>query len=427
MDSSRAFDRGDAAGKGRGGSVGAAQWRRNLAALWVAEFMAIFGFSFALPFLPVYLSRDLGITSTSELALWTGIAGGVSGATMALASPIWGALADRQGRKAMLVRAMVGGALAVGLMAFAHSALQLVVLRAVQGATSGTVAAATSLVGAETPRRRVAWSLGVLSSSVALGGALGPVLGGLAAQFLGLRVVFAGAGLLLLLAAVPVLIVVRESPRTKSGEARAPGPVAAVRSLGRPVLLALAVLIGGQALMQFAYASTQQLSVLRLLQLNPAAAGRATGLAFGLAGLSTTLASVLSARIARRAGYRWVGAGAALAMAGAIAAAALSGGVLGIVVAVAVFGLFYGTLSPVLASLIGLRAPRAVQSTVFGISASAIAVGFGAGPLVGGGVAAVSDARAALWVAAVVAAALAVLLAFKLREPEPPPAPTSPG
>ena len=74
-------------------------WRRNLAALWFAQVTAIFGFSFAFPFLPVYL-RQLGVHDPGALAVWTGVAGGVSGATLAVMSPIWGALADRYGRRA---------------------------------------------------------------------------------------------------------------------------------------------------------------------------------------------------------------------------------------------------------------------------------------------------------------------------------------
>ncbi|TMD78479.1 MAG: multidrug efflux MFS transporter, partial [Chloroflexi bacterium] len=59
---------------------------------------------------------------------------------MTIASPIWGLLGDRLGRKPMLIRSMVGGAITVGLMFFAQTPLQLVILRFLQGATSGTVA-----------------------------------------------------------------------------------------------------------------------------------------------------------------------------------------------------------------------------------------------------------------------------------------------
>ena len=52
---------------------------------------------------------------------------------MTIASPVWGMVADRWGRKPMVERAMFGGAVILLLMAFARSGEELVVLRAVQG------------------------------------------------------------------------------------------------------------------------------------------------------------------------------------------------------------------------------------------------------------------------------------------------------
>jgi MFS transporter, DHA1 family, multidrug resistance protein len=394
-------------------------WKRNLAALWAAELVAIFGFSFAFPFLPLYLHQDLGVRTTHDLALWSGVIGGASGLSMAIASPIWGVLADRHGRKPMLVRAMLGGAITVGLMSIAQTAPQLLALRTVQGATSGTVPAATALAAAEAPRSRVAWSMGVLSSAVALGGAMAPLIGGLAAVVFGLRTVFLGAGMLLALSSLPVLLVVRESPRPGPKE-RASGDRAGLRGLTRPLLLAVAVLVAGQALMQFSWASAQQLAVLHILQVSPVGTSAVTGVAFAVAGLATTCAAITSPRLVRWAGYRWVAVLAALLLAASIAALALAGSVVGILAAVTGFGLAYGGLNPALAAMIGLRAPREVQATVYGLSASAIAIGFGLGPLVSGAVAATLSVSAGLLVAAGVAAILSLFLATLVREPRAP-------
>ena len=191
----------------------AVDWRRNLAALWLAEFTAILGFSFAFPFLPLFLHRELHIPNGPELSFWTGVAASATGFALALTSPIWGRLADRYGRKTMLIRAMIGGGISVGLMGLSQSALQLTVLRGIQGASSGTVAAATALVATETPAAHLAWGLGILSSAISLGSAVGPAAGGLATSFIGLRAIFLAGGAMLLLAAIPVLFVVRESPR----------------------------------------------------------------------------------------------------------------------------------------------------------------------------------------------------------------------
>jgi DHA1 family multidrug resistance protein-like MFS transporter len=397
-------------------SAGPVDWRRNLAALWLAEFVAIFGFSFAFPFLPLYLHQDLDVRTTHDLALWTGAIGGASGLSMAIASPIWGVLADRHGRKPMLVRAMLGGAITVGLMSIAHTAPQLLALRTVQGATSGTVPAATALAAAESPRSRVAWSMGVLSSAVALGGATAPLIGGLAAVVFGLRAVFLGAGILLALSSLPVLLVVRESRRPGPTE-KASQAGAGLRRLSKTLLAAVAVLVGGQALMQFSWASTQQLAVLHILQVSPVGTTAVTGVAFAAAGLATTAAAITYSRLVKWIGYRWLAVLAALLLAASIAALALAGSVIAIVAAIAVFGLAYGGLNPALAAMIGLRAPREVQATIYGLSASAIAIGFGLGPLVSGAVAATASVSAGLFLAAGVAAILSLFLATLAREP----------
>jgi MFS family permease len=377
--------------------------------------MAIFGFSFAFPFLSIFITQDLGVRSSHDLALWTAAGGSVTGLSMAVASPIWGLLGDRLGRKPMLVRSMVGGAITVGLMAFVQNPEQLVILRFLQGATSGTVAAATALVAVETPRNRVGWSLGVVTSAVALGSAVGPVVGGFAAAAFGLRVVFLGAGILLLLATIPVFLIVRESPRLKRNAALL-GTLELIRQ--RPgALRALAALIGAQGLASVANSATQILVVLRLLEMVSHGVAAVTGIAFGLAGVATSAAAVFYTFVTRRLGYVRTTSLAAVLMAVAIALIAVSPWVAVVVGAVALNGLLSGVIAPATASMIGLETPTEAQSTVFGINASSVAFGFFIGPLIAGGVAATEGVPVALGVIAVIAIGLAALLATSTREP----------
>jgi MFS family permease len=84
---------------------------------------------------------------------------------------------------------------------------------------------------------------------------------------------------------------------------------------------------------------------------------------------------------------------------------------------VALNGLFSGVVIPATASMIGLETPPEAQSTVFGLNASSVALGFCIGPLIGGGVAATAGVPAALIVIAVLAVGLATLIAFGAREP----------
>ena len=209
-------------------------WKRNLAALWLGQFSGVFGFSFVFPFLPLFINRELGVHDHRLLALYSGLATGATGLALVVASPIWGRLADRYGRKPMVVRAMLGGSLTVLVIGVVQNVAELIGARFLLGISSGTISASTALVAAETPPHRVGWALGVLTSGVALGRAFGPLAGGLLATFLPLRWAFIGGALFLLLATVPVVVMVKERPRA----AVPPGASAKLR-LTEPLLAQL--------------------------------------------------------------------------------------------------------------------------------------------------------------------------------------------
>jgi DHA1 family multidrug resistance protein-like MFS transporter len=393
----------------------AVDWRRNLAALWFAEFTAIFGFSFAFPFLPLFL-RELGVHQQSQLAAWTGVAGSASGLVMAAVSPVWGAIADRYGRKSMLVRAMVGGGLSVGLMGLAQAPIHVVLLRALQGGTSGTVAAATALVASGTPRNRVGWAMGILTSSIAAGGAVGPVVGGILASTLSVRAIFYVGGVLLVISVLPVWLVVREAPVEKRTADRVPA-LDVLRAAAPGTLGAVTVLLVCQALIQMSYSAFQPLIALHLLPVAGNAAAAATGLTFGLAGAASAAAAIVYSGVARRAGYVAVALWAGLLMGAAEIGTAFVASVPLIVLGGGLAGFFYGAVGPSIASMLGLEAPPEVQARVFGISASATAVGFGVGPLVGGTVAALGSVPLALALAGCFGIALAAVVFLGAREP----------
>ena len=398
----------------------AVNWRRNLAALWLAEFTAILGFSFAFPFLPLFLHRELHIPSGSQLAFWTGISAGVTGFALALTSPIWGRLADRYGRKPMLVRAMVGGGISVGFMGLAQSALQLTVLRGIQGASSGTVAAATALVATETPTEHLAWALGILNSAISLGSAAGPAAGGLAANFVGLRAIFVGGGVLLLLAMVPVLIAVRESPRRVIRELT-PSTLQVLRVARPGTIRALVVLMVAQGLLQTSYGAAQQLVVLRFVQLMSAHDAQSiTGFTFAAAGIATALAAVTFSRLLRRSNYRTVVTTAAILLGLTLLGAAAGRTPAVIIVAFVLASFVTGSMIPAFGAMVGLEAPAIIQATIFGFSSSAVSVGFGFGPLLGGLIASAAGAQVGLIVAAALALLLATIVGVAAREPQPP-------
>jgi MFS transporter, DHA1 family, multidrug resistance protein len=406
-------------------------WRRNLAALWLAEFTAILGFSFAFPFLPLFLHRELHIPNGPQLSFWTGISASATGFALALTSPIWGRLADRYGRKPMLVRAMVGGGISVGLMGLTQSALQLTVLRGLQGASSGTVAAATALVATETPSEHLAWALGILNSAISLGSAGGPAAGAAAASVFGLRTIFLAGGVLLLVAAAPVLLFVQESPG-RLVRAAAPPTMQVLRAARPGTVRALVVLMVAQGLQQTSFSAAQQLVVLRLLDMTSAKQAQSlTGITFAVAGIATALAAVTYSRLLRRSNYRTITTVAATLMGLTLLATAVAGTPALLIATFVVSSFVTGSLIPAFGAMIGLETPRNIQATIFGVGSSAIALGFGFGPLIGGFIASAAGVQAGLAVAGGIALALALLVGLMAREPlsqrttltmEPPPA-----
>lgn len=184
-------------------------WERNLYTITVAELVAIIGFTIITPFLPFYV-QELGITDPDAVKLWSGWLNSANAISMAVMAPVWGLLADRFGRKVMVERSMFGGALIFLAMGLAQTVQQLVALRLLQGAVTGTVAAATALVASTTPRERSGFSQGTLQTGIFLGGSLGPLLGGLLADTLGYRAAFWTTSGCLFLAGVAVHRLVRE-------------------------------------------------------------------------------------------------------------------------------------------------------------------------------------------------------------------------
>ena len=85
-------------------------WEKNLLVLWFGTFMAGIGFSLVMPFMPLYINT-LGTFTHQQLNFWSGITFSSTFLVTTIVSPWWGRLADRKGRKLMLLRASLGMAI----------------------------------------------------------------------------------------------------------------------------------------------------------------------------------------------------------------------------------------------------------------------------------------------------------------------------
>ncbi|WP_273380174.1 MFS transporter [Symbiobacterium thermophilum] len=183
------------------------QARRNLYVLWVGNFLTACSFSLVMPFLPRFIA-ELGVTA--NLYTWSGLIFSVTFLSSSIMAPIWGNLADRYGRRPMLIRAGVAISIVYLLMSFVTSHVQLFWLRLLNGAFSGFIPSAVALVATNTPEDRVGRYLAILQTGMATGTILGPLLGGTLAELLGIRWTMRVASVLVLISVLLVIFLVRE-------------------------------------------------------------------------------------------------------------------------------------------------------------------------------------------------------------------------
>lgn len=194
-------------------------WKRNLYICCLASFIVSAGMSQMAPILPLYIA-ELGVADSGDVARWAGIVFGCNFISLAIFSPIWGKLADRYGRKPMILRASGWLGLIMIGMSFAQSVWHLVVLRLLQGCLSGFQAAVIPLIAQETPREHSGWAMGMFFTAQVTGGLLGPLIGGMISELIGIRHSFLLMGSLCLLGFL-ALTQVHETRRTAAAEAPA--------------------------------------------------------------------------------------------------------------------------------------------------------------------------------------------------------------
>jgi len=367
--------------------LGTRAWLKTLAAAWMAQLLSMTGFSFAMPFLPFFL-RELGVGSDSSLRIWSGLVLAAPAMTMAVTAPFWGVLADRVGRRAMVMRAMFGGAVVVALMGAAPSAGALLALRFLQGAVTGTVSATNALVSSVAPAGRAGLSLGLMQTAVFAGNSLGPYLGGLSADRLGYPMTFHLAGWMLLAGGGLVAALAEEGPirNVACARAAAPGPH------GRPGLLAVlrgpgfAAAAGLVFLMHFTGMVLGPVFPFYVETLVPdhSCVNTETGRLLAVTAFTAALVALPAGWLADRVGPRPVLvfgtclAGALVVPQGFVPALWI------LFVLRAALGLASGTIGPAMGSFVNRSVPRSSHGTAFGIVQSATSIGFGLGPLAGG-------------------------------------------
>ena len=143
--------------------------------MYIAFFIVLLdmiGFGIMLPIL-AYFALQLGASpgmATFCMALYV--------VGMFFATPVWGRLSDRFGRKPIMVVSLAGAVLGYLLLGFASAVWMVAVSRLFSGLMAGNLSVAQAYVADVTSEENRAKAMGMLGAAFGLSFILGPMLGG---------------------------------------------------------------------------------------------------------------------------------------------------------------------------------------------------------------------------------------------------------
>ena len=188
-------------------------WVVTLTILVASAFLMDMSFTMITPFLPVYLSSELG-AKASEVDMWPGAVFAVTFFVSGLLGPVWGVLADRKSRKLMALRASIGLTISYALCGIVQTPMQLFAARFFQGLCAGLYPALLALLAASIPARKTGLSMGLMQGGMTVGAVVGPFVGGVLADYFGMRESFFVASVALGLISLLIGFCIKEKPRT---------------------------------------------------------------------------------------------------------------------------------------------------------------------------------------------------------------------
>jgi MFS transporter, DHA1 family, multidrug resistance protein len=367
--------------------------------------------------MPLYV-RELGVTDPGRIALWSGVIAAATPAVSGVLGPFFGRLADRFGRKLMLIRSLAGFVVIIALMGLVTSVEQLFVARLVQGLFAGFTPMAMAVASVSAPRDKVPVAIGIVQSAQLLSVAVGPAAGGYVASHHGIRAAFFVTAGLCAVALVGLIVLFHEVSPT--GVAAPRGSAARLpmrRALGYPnFLLVLTLLLIGQFIDR-GLALLIPLHVAHMPGIEAIAA--TSGAIISIAAVAATASSNLAARLSRGVPSARLLMFGMLAGGPLCAAMALAHGWPSLLVFRTLVALCLGGAITLAYTLGAEIVPAEHRGAAFGWLALGVQVGTAASPLTMGALASVSIPGAYVFDGALACLA-AGLLALCWRSQRPP-------
>ncbi|MBY0088950.1 MFS transporter [Brevibacillus sp. M2.1A] len=359
-------------------------WRRNLYVLCGSLFFVMVAMSMIMPFLPLYIQQDFGIEDPHQVTAWAGIIFGANFLTAGLVSPIWGNLADKHGRKIMILRSGFFMSITMAMTGFAGSLWQLLALRLLNGLVGGIIPASTALVASSVPKERIGYATGLLQSFITAGTIMGPLFGGVLAEKIGFRMIFVITGCVLLLATLVITFTVKENfvpPEKKERSSLREDFQMIFSSKELPALFFVTVMI------QFALFSiipVLPIYISQLLGSEGAKVALWAGIVQACMGVANVFASPQLGRLGDRFGSQKVLLFSLLAAAIIFIPQGLVHTVWQLVALRFLLGLSLGGLLPSVNALLRRATPVHMVSRVYGYNNSFVSIGSMLGPMIGG-------------------------------------------
>jgi DHA1 family multidrug resistance protein-like MFS transporter len=375
-------------------------WERTVWGTVVAEILTLLAFNASALLIPYYI-QQMGITEPARVAAWTGAYQSAGGISFAIFTPIWGAVGDRYGRRLMLLRAMAATALILCLMGVARSPTQLLVLRLIQGSVTGTPAAATALLASGSPKKRLAYTLGLLQTAVFVGASLGPMFGGFIADTFGYRATFFVSSAIVLVALIITLTQVREPEGHEESQAqsRQQNAIASFRTLLGSTRLLMLIAMAFMANATVNLISPVLPVFIQHLVADSGRLASTAGTVSGVAALSAAVSALVVGRYSDRVGYRKMLLICAAGTTLLYVPLGLAGSVLVLGALVAAQGLFRGGISPNINAMVVNTASPEKTGAALGLSSSAFSMGFAVGPILGAAFMAATSIRGVFFLA----------------------------
>jgi DHA1 family multidrug resistance protein-like MFS transporter len=401
-------------------------WRQNLYAVTAAGFIGFTGFTLVMPFLPLYFEQ-LGLTDVGDIALWSGLSLGVTPAVTALMAPFWGRLADRYGRKIMVQRSLVSFVFVMAAMAFVTEPWHVFALRTVQGLFAGYGALTLTMAADVAPKDQTAYAIGFVQTAQRVGPAIGPVIGGIVAQAVGLRNAFFVTASFYLLAFLVVTLGYDERGVLKRAAGAEAGRVTFRSVLAFENFVLLMAVVLGLQLVDRSFGPVLPLFV-AALGVDNARVPLVAGALFSVSAGAGAIGNHLCGRLMGRAGARRVIAAACAMAAIGVSGYVVAGTAAWLALPTAVFGIAIGAATTAAYTAASSVIPHGARGSGFGLLTTASLVGLAVSPIASGLLAATSI-RAVFVVDAVILGVLALVVKrLMITAPaEPTPVPTVEG